>query len=153
MNYVEMLGAEPYVCVNLGAGTWTEAQQWVEYCNSPQDTAMTRLRKQNGRQDPWKITYWAPGNEIDGPWQMGYRTADDYGKFALEAAKLMNLTDPSIKLVDAGSSNFNNGVDWIGWNRTVLEYLKPQVDYLSLHMYVGNTANDFSDFLASSMAG
>jgi alpha-N-arabinofuranosidase len=150
MEYVEMLGAEPYICVNLGTGTWTEAQQWVEYCNSAQDTATTRLRKQNGRQDPWKVTYWGLGNEMDGPWQMGHRTADDYGKFALEAAKLMKLTDPRIQLVAAGSSNFNNGIDWIGWNRTVLEYLKPQVDYLSLHLYVGNAANDYGDFLASS---
>ena len=151
MQYVGMVGAEPYVCANLGTGTWTEAQQWVEYCNSSEDTAMTRLRKQNGRSEPWKIKYWGLGNEMDGPWQMGHRTADDYGKFALEAAKLMKLTDPDIKLVAAGSSNFNNGIDWIGWNRTVLEYLKPQVDYLSLHLYVGNTANDSSDFLASSL--
>ncbi len=151
MKYAEMLGAEPYFCANLGTGTWTEAQQWVEYCNSSQDTATTRLRKQNGRQDPWNVTYWGLGNEMDGPWQMGHRTADDYGKFALEAAKLMKLTDPRIKLIAAGSSNFNNGIDWIGWNRTVLEYLKPQVDYLSLHLYVGNAANDFGDFLASSM--
>lgn len=152
MQYVDLLGAEPYICANLGTGTWTEAQQWVEYCSSSQDTAMTRLRKQNGRADPWKITYWGLGNEMDGPWQMGHRTADDYGKFALEAAKLMKLTDPSIQLIAAGSSNYNNGVDWIGWNRTVLEYLKPQIDYLSLHMYVGNAANDFGDFLASSLS-
>jgi alpha-L-arabinofuranosidase len=151
MKYVEMVGAQPYFCTNLGTGTWTEAQQWVEYCNSSEDTAMTRLRKQNGRQDPWKITYWGLGNEMDGPWQMGHRTADDYGKFALEAAKLMKLTDPNIALIAAGSSNFSNGIDWIGWNRTVLEYLKPQVDYLSLHLYVGNPANDYGDFLASSM--
>jgi alpha-N-arabinofuranosidase len=151
LKYTEMTGAEPYFCTNLGTGTWTEAQQWVEYCNSAEDTAMTRLRKQNGRREPWKVAWWGLGNEIDGPWQMGHRTADDYGKFALEAAKLMKLTDPSIKLVAAGSSNYNNGVDWIGWNRTILEYLKPQVDYLSLHMYVGNQANDFGDFLASSM--
>jgi alpha-L-arabinofuranosidase len=151
MKYVEMVGAEPYFCTNLGTGTWTEAQQWVEYCNGSQDTAMTRLRKQNGRADPWKVTYWGLGNEMDGPWQMGHRTADDYGKFALEAAKLMKLTDPSIKLIAAGSSNFTNGIDWIGWNRTVLEYLKPQVDYLSLHLYVGNQANNYGDFMASSM--
>src|SRR5580700_1463900 len=151
MKYAEMAGAEPYFCANLGTGTWTEAQQWVENCNSAQDTAMTRLRKKNGRQDPWKITYWGLGNEMDGPWQMGHRTADDYGKLALEAAKLMKLTDPSIQLIAAGSSNFNNGIDWIGWNRTVLEYLKPQIDYLSLHLYVGNPAGDFGDFLASSM--
>ena len=112
LNYAEMLGTQPYICANLGTGTWTEAQQWVEYCNSSEDTAMTRLRKQNGRAAPWKVTYWGLGNEMDGPWQMGHRSADDYGKFALEAAKLMKWTDPSVKLIAAGSSNFGPGSDW-----------------------------------------
>lgn len=151
LNYCEMLGTEPYICANLGTGAWEEAQQWVEYVNSPQDTAMTRLRKQNGRRDPWKVTYWGLGNEMDGPWQRGHKSAEDYGKFALEAAKLMKWTDPNIKLIAAGSSNYNNGIDWIGWNRTVLDFLKTHADYLSLHMYVGNAANDFGEFLSSSL--
>jgi alpha-L-arabinofuranosidase len=151
LNYCEMLGAEPYICANLGTGTWEEAQQWVEYVNSSQDTAMTRLRKENGRRDPWKVTYWGLGNELDGPWQMGHKSAEDYGKFALEAAKLMKWTDPNIKLIVAGSSNYGNGIDWIGWNRTVLDFLKTHADYLSLHMYVGNASNDFGEFLANSL--
>jgi alpha-N-arabinofuranosidase len=151
LQYAEMLGAEPYICANLGTGTWQEAQQWVEYCNSSRDTATTRLRKQNGRQEPWKVTYWGLGNEIDGPWQMGHRSAEDYGKFALEAAKLMKWTDPNVKLIAAGSSNFGAGSDWTGWNRTVLEYLKSHADYISLHTYVGNPQNDYGDFVASSM--
>jgi alpha-N-arabinofuranosidase len=151
LQYAEMLGTEPYICANLGTGSWLEAQQWVEYCNFAGDTGITRQRKQNGRAQPWKVTYWGLGNEMDGPWQMGHRSADDYGKFALEAAKLMKWTDASIKLIAAGSSNYGSGVDWIGWNRTVLEYLKRYVDYISLHLYVGNTANNFGDFMASAM--
>jgi alpha-N-arabinofuranosidase len=151
LQYSEMIGAEPYICANLGTGTWEEGQQWVEYCNSSEDTAMTRLRKQNGRAEPWKVKYWGLGNEMDGPWQMGHRSAEDYGKFALEAAKLMKFTDPSIKLIAAGSSNFNAGSDWTGWNRTVLEYLRRHADYLSLHTYVGNQAHDFGEFMASSV--
>lgn len=151
LQYVDMLGTEPYICVNLGTGTWTEAQQWVEYCNFAGDTGVTRIRKQNGRAQPWKVTHWGLGNEIDGPWQMGHRSADDYGKFALEAAKLMKLTDPSIKLIAAGSSNYGAGSDWTGWNRTILEYLRRHADYLSLHLYVGNQANDFGEFMASSV--
>jgi alpha-N-arabinofuranosidase len=149
LNYCEMLGTEPYLCANFGTGTWVEAQRWVEYCNSAQPTAMTKLRAANGREQPWKVTYWGLGNEMDGPWQMGHRSADDYGKFALEGAKLMKWTDPSVKLVAAGSSNF--GADWTGWNRTVLDYLKHHADYLSLHTYVGNSANDYYEFLTSSM--
>lgn len=151
LDYAAKVGTEPYLCINLGTGTWEEAQQWVEYTNSSEDTAMTRLRKQNGRQEPWKVKYWGLGNEMDGPWQMGHRSAEDYGKFALEAAKLMKWTDPSIKLVAAGSSHYAPGIDWVGWNRTVLDYLKTHVDYLSLHMYVGNRDNNYYEFLANSV--
>ena len=151
LKYTEQLGTEPYICENLGTGSWEEAQQWVEYCNSAEDTAMTRLRKQNGRREPFKVTYWGLGNEMDGPWQMGHRSAEDYGKFALEAAKLMKWTDPNIKLIAAGSSNFGAGSDWTGWNRTVLEYLRRHADYLALHLYVKNLENNFPEFMASSL--
>jgi alpha-N-arabinofuranosidase len=151
LNYAEMIGTQPYICANLGTGSWTEAQQWVEYCNSTEDTAMTRLRKQNGRAAPWKVPYWGLGNEMDGPWQMGHRSAEDYGKFALEAAKLMKWTDPNIKLIAAGASNFGTGVDWTMWCRTVLDFLRQHADYLAIHMYVGNPNNDFADFLACSV--
>ncbi len=151
LDYVEMLAIEPYVCANFGTGTWLEAQQWVEYCNLDQDTAMTQLRKKNGRDKPWNVKYWGLGNEMDGPWQMGHRSADDYGKFALEGAKLMKWTDPTIKLVAAGSSNYNPNADWVGWNRTVLTYLKNHADYLSMHLYVGNPRDNFESFLASSL--
>jgi alpha-N-arabinofuranosidase len=148
LDYTEALGIEPYVCANLGTGTWTDAQQWVEYCNVAAGTAMAGLRKQNGREKPWGVKYWGLGNEMDGPWQMGHRTAEDYGKFALEAAKLMKWTDPNVNLIAAGSSNFGPNADWVGWNREVLAYLKDHIEYLSLHTYVGNAANDYSDFVA-----
>jgi alpha-N-arabinofuranosidase len=150
LDYAAQLKTEPYICANLGTGTWTEAQQWVEYCNSSEDTAITRLRRQNGRRDPWKVTYWGLGNEMDGPWQMGHRSAEDYGKFALEAAKLMRWTDPDVKLIAAGSSNYAEGVDWSLWNRSVVERLQNYIDYLAIHLYVGNENDDFGEFLASS---
>ncbi len=150
LDYVEELGIEPYICTNLGTGSWTDAQQWVEYCNVAEGTAMAKLRQHNGRQKPWNVKYWGLGNEMDGPWQMGHRTAEDYGKFALEAAKLMKWTDPKVELIAAGSSNFREGSDWVGWNREVLAYLKDHIEYLSLHTYVGNVANDYYDFLAVS---
>lgn len=151
LRYCDMVKTQPYICANLGTGTWDEAQQWVEYCNSPGGTATTRLREKNGRNTPWGVKYWGLGNEMDGPWQMGHRTADDYGKFALEAAKLMKWTDATINLVAAGSSNYGPGANWVHWNRTILEYLKDHADYLSMHMYVGNPKNDYYDFLANSL--
>ena len=104
------------------------------------------------RAIPWKVKYWGLGNEMDGPWQMGHRSAEDYGKFALEAAKLMKWTDPSIKLIAAGSSNFGPGVDWTGWNRTVLEYLKHARRLpVAAHCTSAIANNDFGDFMASSV--
>src|ERR1700755_3670251 len=91
--------------MNLGTGTWTDAQQWVEYVNGSQDTEITRLRKKNGRDKPWKVKYWGLGNEMDGYWQMGHRSAADYGAFALEAAKLAKLTDPNVSLIAAGGAD------------------------------------------------
>src|SRR5271157_4170125 len=141
LNYAEMLGTEPYICANFGTGSWTDAQQWVEYCNLAEGTEMAALRKKNGREKPWKVTYWGLGNEMDGFWQMGHRSAEDYGKFALEGAKLMKWTDPSVKLIAAGSSNFATREGWTEWNRTVLAHLKDHADYISLHSYVGNASD------------
>jgi alpha-L-arabinofuranosidase len=151
LNYCELLGTQPYICVNLGTGTWDEAKFWVEYCNLAGGTRYSDWRKQNGREKPWGVIYWGLGNEMDGFWQMGHRSAEDYGKFALEAAKLMRWTDSSIRLIAAGSSHYAPGADWIGWNRTVLDYLRGYIDYLSLHRYVGNPDNDYYEFLASSL--
>ena len=151
LDYCELMAIEPYICANLGTGTWSEAQRWVEYCNYEGGTSVSDLRKKNGRARPWKVRYWGLGNEMDGPWQMGHRSAEDYGKFALEAAKMMKWTDPSIHLIASGSSNFGGNADWTGWNRTVLEYLRDHVDYISLHTYVGNPENDTPEFLASSL--
>lgn len=136
LRYCERTGVEPYLCINLGLGTIDEAREWVEYVNESRDTFWARQRRKNGRDAPYGVKYWGLGNEIDGPWQMGHKTAAEYAAFALEAARVMRRADPSIKLVAVGSSNYNAGADWIGWNRTVLDKLKNEIDYLSLHMYV-----------------
>ena len=146
IRFCRKIGAEPYICVNLGTGTWDEARYWVEYCNRDSGSHYADLRRKNGAEMPHQVTYWALGNEMDGSWQMGHRSAEDYGKFALEAGKLMKWVDPKIKLVACGSSHF--GADWVGWNRTVLSYLKDYAEYIALHTYLGNRGNDYYTFLA-----
>ncbi|MEZ5320417.1 MAG: alpha-L-arabinofuranosidase C-terminal domain-containing protein [Vicinamibacterales bacterium] len=148
LRYAERIGAEPYICVNLGLGSIDDARDWVEYVNEAQHTYWADLRRKNGRDAPWGVTYWALGNEIDGPWQMGHKNAEDYTKVALEAGKAMRAVDPSIKLVASGSSNY--GADWIAWNRTVLQGLRNTVDYIALHTYINNRADDFERYLGQS---
>src|SRR5271167_1445587 len=140
LNFCQRIGTQPYLCINAGLGSVDDARQWVEYTNETRDTYWARQRRKNGHEQPWDVKIWGLGNEIDGPWQLGHKNAEDYAKFALEAAKAMHRQDDSIKLIASGSSNF--GADWIGWNRTVLETLKPEITYLSLHTYIGNEAND-----------
>ncbi len=148
LRYSELIGAEPYVCINAGLGTIDDARHWVEYCNESRHTYWADQRRKNGREQPYKVKYWALGNEIDGPWQMGHKSAEEYAAFALEAAKAMRQVDRDIKLVASGSSNY--GADWIAWNRTVLQTLRNQADYIALHTYINNRDNDLERFLAWS---
>jgi alpha-N-arabinofuranosidase len=75
LDLCEMIGAEPYICVNVGSGTVQEAAEWVEYVNSDAKSPMTELRKKNGREKPWKVKYWAVGNES---WGCGGNMTPDY---------------------------------------------------------------------------
>jgi alpha-N-arabinofuranosidase len=148
LTYCERLKVEPYLCINAGLGSVEDARNWVEYTNEAANTYWAQQRRKNGRDKPWGVKVWGLGNEIDGPWQLGHKNAEDYAKFALEAAKAMRRVDQSIRLIASGSSNFGEGADWVGWNRTVLERLKNEIDYISLHTYIGNPTNNFEKFLA-----
>jgi len=150
LRYCERIGAEPYLCINAGLGSVDDARQWVEYANETRPTYWANQRRKNGREQPWNVKIWGLGNEIDGPWQLGHKNAEDYAKFALEAAKAMRRQDASIELIASGSSNFGADADWIGWNRAVLDRLKDQIDYISLHTYIGNRENNFENFLGSN---
>lgn len=148
LTYCERLKVEPYLCINAGLASVEDARNWVDYTNEAADTYWARQRRKNGREKPWNVKIWGLGNEIDGPWQLGHKNAEDYAKFALEAAKAMRRVDDSIRLIASGSSNFGPGADWVGWNRTVLERLRNEIDYISLHTYVGNRTDNFEQFLA-----
>jgi alpha-N-arabinofuranosidase len=148
LRYAERIGAEPYIAINLGLGTIDDARHWVEYTNEARHTYWADQRRKNGRDAPYDVEYWALGNEIDGPWQLGHKSADEYARVALEAAKAMRAVDRDIKLVASGSSNY--GADWIGWNRTVLSVLRNTVDYIAIHTYINNRDDDLERFLGWS---
>ena len=136
--------------VNLGTRGPADAQHIVEYANHKGGSAWSDLRIRNGAKDPFDIKLWCLGNEMDGPWQMGQKTAYEYGRIANEAAKMMKWTDDSIELVACGSSSTE--VPTFGsWEYTMLSECYDNVDYVSLHRYYGNPHNDTADFLASTM--
>lgn len=151
VEYCKMINAEPYFSVNMGTGTIEEARRWVEYCNVKEGPFYAELRKKHGFPDPHNIIYWSLGNEMDGPWQMGHMNAEDYVKKAREAAKLMVRTSPGIKLIAAGSSNYREGADPDHWNSTVLNGLKDVIDYIALHIYVGNPDSNYYNFVSTPL--
>jgi alpha-L-arabinofuranosidase len=151
MNFAKKVNSEPYFAVNMGTGTIEEAQQWVEYCNVKEGPYYAELRKKHGYPEPYNIKYWSLGNEMDGPWQMGHLNAEDYSKKAREAAKLMKLTSPDIKLIATGSSNYRVGADPNHWNSTIIHELRDVVDYIALHMYVGNPSDNYYNYLSTPL--
>ena len=151
LAYAKAVNSEPYFAVNMGTGTIEEARRWVEYCNVKEGPYYAELRKKHGYPEPYNIKYWGLGNEMDGPWQMGHLDAPDYAKKAREAAKLMQRTSPGIKLIAAGSSNYRTGSDPDYWNQTILDELKDVIDYIGLHIYVGNPDSNYYNFLATPL--
>ncbi len=138
------------MAVNLGTRGAEDAQNLLEYCNGTADTDYANLRRQNGFEKPFGIKTWCLGNEMDGPWQIGHKTAEEYGRLACETAKLMKWVDPSIELVACGSSKYE--MPTFGeWEMTVLGHTYEHVDYISLHQYYNNRDNDPANFLARSV--
>ncbi|MDA9460698.1 arabinosylfuranosidase ArfA [Enterococcus mundtii] len=143
-------GAEINMAVNLGTRGLDAARNLVEYCNYPSGTYWSEQRIANGQTEPFAIKTWCLGNEMDGPWQIGHKTAAEYGRLAEETAKAMKLVDESIEVVLCGSSN--SQMPTFGeWELTVLDQAYEQIDYLSLHQYYGNQSNDLKNYLARSV--
>lgn len=145
--YCRSMDIQPMLGVNVGTGTVEEASALVEYCNAPVGTRYADMRAANGNAAPYGVEYWCVGNEMDGPWQIGQLSAEDYGKKAREVAKVMRLQDPSLKLVACGSSNTAMAT-YPEWDRVVLENTWEQVDYLAMHYYATNYENDTASYLA-----
>jgi len=146
-----LIGAENFICINGGTGTLDQARYWVEYCNVEKGTYYSDLRRKYGNEKPFNVKYWALGNEIDGPWQMGQKNAEDYCKFAIEAAKLMQWVDKDIKFIASGASDYKPDNGWIDWDDYVLQQLIGKIDYLSVHRYAAQALSgdrNFSDMMS-----
>lgn len=149
-EWAKRAGSAVMMAVNLGTRGLDEARNLVEYCNAETDTYYADKRRENGFVKPFGIKTWCLGNEMDGPWQIGHKTAQEYGRTACEAAKVMKWVDPSIELVACGSSYM--GISTFGeWERTVLRECYDHIDYLSLHSYYDNKENDTPEFFAKSV--
>ncbi len=140
---------QPMLAVNLGTGTPEEARNWVEYCNAALGTVYADQREANEHPEPYGVRYWCLGNEMDGPWQLGHGSAQQYGSMARQAAKMMKDLDRKLETVVCGSSAPAMPT-YLEWDQSVLETVGGLGDYISLHRYVGNSNQDTADYLALS---
>ncbi|CAH1203983.1 MULTISPECIES: arabinosylfuranosidase ArfA [Paenibacillus] len=150
VDWAKQANTDVMMAVNLGTRGVDAARNIVEYSNHPGGSYYSDLRIKHGYKEPHNVKTWCLGNEMDGPWQIGHKTAVEYGRVALEAAKVMKWTDPTIELVACGSSAIGMPT-FPEWEATVLDHTYDHVEYLSLHQYYGNAAQDTPTFLARSL--
>jgi len=130
MDLCEMLGSQAYISGNVGSGTPEEMQDWVEYMTFSGKSEMADLRRSNGREKPWKIKYFAVGNEN---WGCGGNMtpeyyADVYKRFS---TYVRNYPGNNITKVACGPS----GADY-RWLDVLMNKAAGQMDAISMHYYV-----------------
>ncbi len=143
-------GSALMLAINLGTRGIEAAVDLLEYCNHPSGTYLSDLRAKHGYTSPHNVKIWCLGNELDGDWQTGHKTAQEYGRLAVETARAMKMLDPDIKLVSCGSSGTHMPT-FPTWEAETLDHTYEEVDYISLHQYFGNEDNDTQNFLARSL--
>ncbi len=158
IRFCRSMNIEPYLCVNCGDGNMREAADWVEYCNGTGDTELVNLRRKHGFKDPHKVKYWGIGNEVDGPWQLGYKTPQEYARAVTEFSKVMKRVDPNINLVASAVSLWEDHPlsqfpdqhsRWVERTQLILEQAGDIVDYLAIHRYAHPSENEpFETYMA-----
>jgi alpha-N-arabinofuranosidase len=135
LDFCEQIGTEPYICGNVGSGTVQEMMEWVEYLTSDADSPLANLRRKNGRDQPWKVPYFAVGNES---WGCGGNMrpefyADNYRRYN---TFVKNYAGNHLYRV-AGGSNGND----LNWTEVLMAMAAKQMDGLSLHYYTVPTGD------------
>ena len=138
LDLCELLGTEPYVCVNVGSGTVQEAMEWVEYMTSGARSPMANLRRAHGREQPWKVHYLAVGNES---WGCGGSMrpefcADNFRRYNTFIKNYTPGPENRIQRIACGASDDN-----YGWTETMMKLAGEQMNGLSLHYYTVPTGD------------
>ncbi|HEX7351191.1 alpha-N-arabinofuranosidase [Brachybacterium sp.] len=149
MAWAKKAEVEPMYAINLGTRGVEEALDVLQYANAPQGIALSDQRAENGSPEPHGIRMWCLGNEMDGPWQTGHKTAEEYARLATETARAMRQEDPDLELIACGSSN-SQMPTFGAWEKAVLTEAYDHVDMISAHVYYSEKDDDQASFLASA---
>ena len=129
LNLCEMLGCEPYISGNVGSGTVEELAKWVEYMTSEDGTPMAKLRKENGREKPWKVKFLGVGNES---WGCGGNMNPQYYSDLYRRYQTYCRDYDGNKLfkIASGASDYD-----YKWTKTLMHNAGSRMNGLSLHYY------------------
>jgi alpha-N-arabinofuranosidase len=149
--WAEAADVEMMLALNLGTRGIEAAIDLLDYTNLPGGSTLSDLRASNGHPEPYDVRMWCLGNEMDGPWQVGYTDADSYGRLAAQTARAMRRADENLELVLCGSSKPT--MPTFGqWERVALAHAYDVVDYISCHAYYEELDGDRRSFLASGVS-
>lgn len=144
LAFCRELGTEPMIAANTGLGDAYSAAQWVEYCNAAASTVGGGWRAANGHAAPYGVKYWCVGNEMFGPWQLGFMQVSHYAQKHNLVATAMWRADPSLQLVGVGDLETINrehdpaqAKSGKGWSQVMLEECADHLTFLSEHFYRG----------------
>jgi len=135
MDLCELIRADPYVSGNVGSGTPQEMMDWLEYMTSDSDSTLANLRRQNGREKPWKVPYFGVGNES---WGCGGNMrpehyADEYRRYA---TFVKSYSGNRIQRIASGA----NAEDY-NWTEVLMSQAGGRMQGLSVHYYTLPTGN------------
>lgn len=146
MRWADKAEVEVMYALNLGTRGVQEALDVHEHLNQPEGTFLSDRR--GGK--PYGIKLFCLGNEMDGPWQTGHKTAHEYGRLAAETARALRSAEPDLELVACGSSH-SSMPTFGAWEAEVLSLAWDSVDYISAHAYYEPVNGDVASFLASAV--
>lgn len=135
LELCELLGTEPYISANVGSGTPEEMSKWVEYLNFKGESPMSKLRKENGHEEPFNVSFWGVGNES---WGCGGNMTADYYSNEYRRYATFAKDYPGIKLkkIAGGANDFD-----YNWTETAMKVIGQRMWGLSLHYYTLPTGN------------
>jgi alpha-N-arabinofuranosidase len=136
LELCSLLNCQPYIAANVGSGTVEEMAKWVEYVNFDGVSPMSALRKENGREAPWRVTYWGIGNEN---WGCGGNMTAEYyaGEYRRYATYARNYPGTPLRKIAGGA----NSRDY-NWTEVCMKNIPlNQMWGLSLHHYTVPTGN------------
>jgi alpha-L-arabinofuranosidase len=130
LELCDLLGCQPYIAGNVGTGTPEEMENWLEYLNYGGKSTLADLRRQNGRDQPWKVSFWGVGNES---WGCGGDMTPEFysGQYNRYSEFCKNYPGAPLKLVASGA----NGDDY-NWTETLMQHIdKGRTWGVSMHYY------------------